>query len=43
MDNLSKLSVVFLWALFVAVGAGNASGAGTFPEKPIMLLGGLRR
>ena len=38
MDKLSKLSVVLFVALFIVVGAGNALGAGTFPEKPIMLI-----
>ena len=32
------MSVVLFVALFVAIGAGNALGAATFPEKPIMLI-----
>jgi putative tricarboxylic transport membrane protein len=35
MKNLSKLSVLFLVVLFVAIGAGNALAAGQYPEKPI--------
>ncbi len=38
MNNLSKLSVVLCVALFVAIGAGTALGAATFPEKPIVLI-----
>ena len=38
MKNLSKLSVLLLVALFVALGAGNALGAGKYPEKPITLI-----
>jgi putative tricarboxylic transport membrane protein len=37
MKTLSKLSVFLLVVLFVAVGAGNALGAG-YPEKPITLI-----
>jgi putative tricarboxylic transport membrane protein len=35
MKNLSRLSVLFLVVLFVAIGAGTALGAGQYPEKPI--------
>jgi putative tricarboxylic transport membrane protein len=38
MKNLSKLSVLLLVALFVALGAGNALGAGPYPSKPITLI-----
>jgi putative tricarboxylic transport membrane protein len=38
MKNLSKLSVLFLVVLFVAIGAGNALGAGKYPEKPITMV-----
>ena len=38
MNNLSRLSVLLLVVLFVAVGAGNALGAGKYPEKPITLI-----
>ena len=38
MKNLSKLYVLFLVVLFVAIGAGNALGAGKYPEKPITLI-----
>jgi putative tricarboxylic transport membrane protein len=38
MNNLSRLSVLFLVVLFVAIGAGNALGAGKYPEKPINLI-----
>lgn len=38
MKNLCKLSVLFLVVLFVAFGAGNALGAGKYPEKPINLI-----
>jgi putative tricarboxylic transport membrane protein len=38
MKNLSKLSVLLLVALFVVMGAGNALGAGKYPEKPINLI-----
>lgn len=38
MKNLSKLSVLFLVALFVALGAGNALGAGKYPEKPVTIV-----
>ena len=38
MKNLSKLSVLFFVVLFVAIGAGNALGAGKYPEKPITMV-----
>jgi putative tricarboxylic transport membrane protein len=38
MKNLSKLSVLFLVVLFVAIGMGNALGAGKYPEKPITMV-----
>ena len=38
MKNLSRLSVLFLVVLFVAIGAGNALAAGKYPEKPITLI-----
>jgi putative tricarboxylic transport membrane protein len=38
MKNLSRLSVLFLVVLLVAIGAGNALGAGKYPEKPITLI-----
>jgi len=38
MKNLSKLSVLFLVVLFVAIGAGNALGAGKYPEKPVTII-----
>ena len=38
MKNLCKLSVLFLVVLFVALGAGNALGAGKFPEKPVTVI-----
>jgi putative tricarboxylic transport membrane protein len=38
MKNISRLSVLFLALLFVALGAGNALGAGKYPEKPINLI-----
>jgi putative tricarboxylic transport membrane protein len=38
MKNLCKLSALFLVVLFVALGAGNALGAGKYPEKPITLI-----
>ncbi len=38
MKNLCKLSVLLLVVLFVALGAGNALGAGKYPEKPITLI-----
>jgi len=38
MKTLSKLSVLFLVALFVAIGAGNAFGAGKYPEKPVTIV-----
>jgi len=38
MKNLSRLSVLFLVVLFVAIGAGNALGAGKYPEKPITMV-----
>jgi putative tricarboxylic transport membrane protein len=38
MKNLNRLSVLLLIALFVALGAGNALGAGKYPEKPINLI-----
>ncbi|MBW6486894.1 MAG: tripartite tricarboxylate transporter substrate binding protein [Syntrophobacterales bacterium] len=37
MKTLSRLSVLFLVALFFAVGAGSALGAG-YPEKPVTLI-----
>ncbi|MHB8830314.1 MAG: Bug family tripartite tricarboxylate transporter substrate binding protein [Syntrophales bacterium] len=38
MRNLSKLSVLFLVVAFVAIGAGNALGAGQYPEKAVTLV-----
>jgi putative tricarboxylic transport membrane protein len=38
MKNLSKLSVLLLVVLFIAFGAGNALGAGKYPEKPITMI-----
>ena len=38
MKNLSRLSVLCLVVFFVAIGAGNALGAGKYPEKPITLI-----
>jgi putative tricarboxylic transport membrane protein len=38
MNTLSTWSVVFLVSLSAAIGAENATGAGTFPEKPINLI-----
>jgi tripartite-type tricarboxylate transporter receptor subunit TctC len=38
MNELTRTGVVFLVALVVAFGAGNASAAATFPEKPIVLI-----
>lgn len=38
MRNLSKLSVLFLVVVFVAIGAGNALGAGNYPEKAVTLV-----
>ncbi|MBA4423661.1 MAG: tripartite tricarboxylate transporter substrate binding protein [Syntrophus sp. (in: bacteria)] len=38
MKNLSKLSVLLLVALYVALGAGNALAAGTYPEKPVTII-----
>ena len=38
MKNLSTLVALFLVVPFVAVGAGNALGAGSYPEKPITLI-----
>ena len=38
MKNLSRLSVLLLVVLFVAIGAGNALGAGPYPSKPITLI-----
>lgn len=38
MKNLSRLSVLFLVVLFVAVGAGNALGASKFPEKAVTII-----
>ena len=38
MKNLSRLSVLLLAVLFVAIGAGNALGAGPYPSKPITLI-----
>jgi putative tricarboxylic transport membrane protein len=38
MKNLCKLSALFLVVLFAALGAGNAFGAGKYPEKPINLI-----
>ena len=38
MKNLSTLFALFLVVSFVAVGAGNALGAGNYPEKPITLI-----
>ncbi len=38
MKNLSKLSVLFIVAFCFAFGAGNALGAGKYPEKPITLI-----
>ncbi|MBW6487390.1 MAG: tripartite tricarboxylate transporter substrate binding protein [Syntrophobacterales bacterium] len=37
MKTLYRLSVLFLVALFIAVGAGSALGAG-YPEKPVTLI-----
>jgi tripartite-type tricarboxylate transporter receptor subunit TctC len=34
----NRLSVLFLVVLFVAIGAGNAFGASSFPEKPITVV-----
>ena len=38
MKILSKLSVLFLVVLFVAVGAGSALAAGPYPTKPITMI-----
>jgi putative tricarboxylic transport membrane protein len=38
MKNLCKLSALFFVVLFIAFGAGNALGAGKYPEKPITLI-----
>ena len=38
MKKLYTLSVFFLVVLFVAIGAGSAFGAGSFPEKPVTLI-----
>ncbi len=38
MKKLSTLSVLFLAVLFVAIGAGNALGAGKYPEKPVTII-----
>lgn len=38
MKNLSRLSVLLLVVLFVAIGAGNALAAGPYPTKPITLI-----
>jgi putative tricarboxylic transport membrane protein len=38
MKNINRLSLLLLVVLFVAFGAGNALGAGKFPEKPITLI-----
>src|SRR5512133_2060716 len=38
MKNLSKLFVLLLVASVVIIGAGNALGAGNYPEKPITLI-----
>ena len=38
MKNLSTLFALLLVVPFVAVGAGNALGAGSYPEKPITLI-----
>ena len=38
MKKVSRLSVLFLVVLFVAIGAGNALGAGKYPEKPITMV-----
>ena len=38
MKNLGKLSVLFLVVVCFAFGAGNALGAGKYPEKPITMI-----
>jgi putative tricarboxylic transport membrane protein len=38
MKNLSKLFVLLLAVLLVAVGTGSAFGAGNYPEKPITMV-----
>ncbi len=38
MKDLSRISVLLLVVLFVALGAGNALGAGKYPEKPVTLI-----
>ncbi len=38
MKNLSRLFVLFLVVLFVAIGAGSALGAGKYPEKAVTLI-----
>jgi putative tricarboxylic transport membrane protein len=38
MKNLTQLFAVLLVILSVALGAGNALGAGTYPEKPITII-----
>lgn len=38
MKIFTKLSVLFLVVLFVAVGAGSAFGAAKYPEKPVTLV-----
>jgi putative tricarboxylic transport membrane protein len=38
MKNITKLSVLVLVVLFVALGAGNVLGAGKYPEKPITIV-----
>ena len=38
MRNVCRSSVLFLVVLFVAVGAGTAFGASSFPEKPITVV-----
>ena len=39
MKNLTKFFVLLSAALVIAIGAGNALGAGNYPEKPITLIG----
>ncbi|MHB8909465.1 MAG: Bug family tripartite tricarboxylate transporter substrate binding protein [Syntrophales bacterium] len=38
MKNISKLSILFLAVMLAGLGAGNALGAGKYPEKPITLI-----
>jgi putative tricarboxylic transport membrane protein len=38
MKNISRLSVLLLVVLFVAIGAGSALAAGPYPTKPVTLI-----